>query len=62
MNIYSRGCACLLFLAVLAVCPVFAQTQSAPSGAAQSGPCPVKSEYRQFDFWVGESQAKKPMQ
>lgn len=54
MNAYLRRYAWLLLFTNLATVPVFAQTQPAPPPAPKSSPCPVKPEYRQFDFWIGE--------
>jgi hypothetical protein len=49
------GCACLLLLlGGVAALPLRAQTKPAPQPSAPINPCPVKTEYRQFDFWVGE--------
>lgn len=43
----------LLMMGGAGVRPLRAQTKPAPP-PAPINPCPVKTEYRQFDFWVGE--------
>ena len=55
MKTFLRGCVCCLVLTNLWAARASAQTQPAPAPPAQRpNPCPVKPEYKQFDFWVGE--------
>ena len=54
MQSLMRFRACLMLFTVSVAVPLFAQTQSTPPSAPSGNPCSVKSEYKQFDFWVGE--------
>jgi len=54
MKTCLHGCASLLLLIALDVLPLSAQEKTAPPTATTTGPCSVKAEYKQFDFWVGE--------
>lgn len=54
MNTYLQVCASLLLLIALDVPPLSAQERTAPRIATTTGPCSVKAEYKQFDFWLRE--------
>ncbi len=51
---------CLAFpVALCFALSVFAQNQSSPSNAQPpANPCATRTEYRQFDFWIGEWDVK----